>query len=46
MNYSAAPLPEAESEFAVAGLVQREATLVDAPTVADSPLVFECRCSL
>ena len=43
MNWSAAPLAPSESEFDLASLTHSPAHLVDAPTVDDAPLVFECR---
>ena len=43
MNWSAAPLPAAESEFALAGLRHSPGRVVDAPVVDAAPLVFECR---
>ena len=43
MNLSAAELPREESEFAISGLEVQEASLVDAPTVRDSPIRLECK---
>ena len=43
MNHSVAELPAGESEFDLTGLTVAEATTVDAPMVAESPAVFECR---
>lgn len=43
MNHSAAELPAGESEFDLTGLTAVQATVVDAPMVAECPAVFECR---
>lgn len=43
MNESSGEHPPDIDEFTVAGLVAREAELVDAPYVAGCPAVFECR---
>lgn len=43
MNHSAAELPAGESEFDLTGLTVADATVVDAPMVAESPAIFECR---
>jgi flavin reductase (DIM6/NTAB) family NADH-FMN oxidoreductase RutF len=42
MNYSAAPLPAEESEFALAGLEHVPASTIDAPLVARSKIQVEC----
>lgn len=43
MNESAASIPDGNSEFDHAGLTAVDATLVDAPMVAECPATMECR---
>ncbi|WP_327051360.1 flavin reductase family protein [Halomicrococcus gelatinilyticus] len=42
MNATSATLPAGESEFDHADVERAEATVVDAPRVADAPVAFEC----
>mmetsp|Transcript_6531 Transcript_6531/g.8487 ORF Transcript_6531/g.8487 Transcript_6531/m.8487 type:complete len:444 (+) Transcript_6531:130-1461(+) len=43
MNLSAAELPREGSEFALAGLDVKDATLIRSPIVENSPIRFECQ---
>lgn len=43
MHLSSAEIPEAESEFASAGLTPVPASLVKHPRIAEAPASFECR---
>ena len=45
MNLTSATVPPEVDEFALAGLTARPGRIVDAPLVAESPVVFECRLS-
>jgi len=45
MNLTSAMVPPDVDEFALAGLTSVTGRVVDAPMVAESPVVFECRLS-
>ncbi|MGH8821734.1 MAG: flavin reductase family protein [Rhodoferax sp.] len=45
MNQSCASVPPEVSEFELAGLTPQASTLVRPPSVAESPVAFECRCT-
>jgi len=43
MNYTAAPLKQTESEFHLSSLKHKQAKCVNAPYVASSPIIMECK---
>lgn len=43
MNYSSADLKSSESEFELIGMKSSSASIINAPIVQESPIVFECR---
>jgi len=45
MNQTSATVPSDIDEFELAGLNKNESTIVDAPHVADCPVVLECKTS-
>jgi flavin reductase (DIM6/NTAB) family NADH-FMN oxidoreductase RutF len=43
MNQTCAPVPPEVSEFELAGLTARDSRVISVPSVAESPVSFECR---
>lgn len=43
MNQTCAPVPPEVSEFELAGLTERDSRVISVPSVAESPVSFECR---
>jgi flavin reductase (DIM6/NTAB) family NADH-FMN oxidoreductase RutF len=43
MNISSQHIPHGEDEFELAGLTKGQATTIDVPFVADSPVTLECK---
>lgn len=45
MNHTGAPVAPEICEFALAGLPPRDSRIIAVPSVDESPVSFECRCT-